>query len=53
MEAPKNIQDASQEKLNGQHPEPTEPSAKSKIDAQTQLGLKRWASAAGLASQRQ
>ena len=41
------------EKLNGQHPEPTEPSAKSKIDAQTQLGLKRWAGAAGLASQRQ
>ena len=39
--------------LNGQHPEPTEPSAKSKIDAQTQLGLKRWAGAAGLASQRQ
>ena len=39
--------------LNGQHSEPTEPSAKSKIDAQTQLGLKRWAGAAGLASQRQ
>lgn len=38
--------------INGQHPEPTQPSVEAQNAAESMLGLKRWAGAAGLSIQR-